>query len=213
LGPSLDDLVAADRYGLGRLKSACAQAINSGRSPPAERTPRSSLSLSLPAAEVESGVAVTPASAPRVLEVADLLFAPQLRERAMDAVLTSLPVSSLTPAYRALERRSPRLLADVVRRARDRRRAHVDADPRGLGVRGVGIEEAGAGDAGADTDDDDDEPLTTERVPWAALAALAVFVAVFSTVSMYNTAMSRAVPAVNAIVLLGAVVLGVKSLL
>ena len=172
----LQDLVAADRFGIDHLKALC-----------------------------ESCIALSVDNAPRVLELADLVSAPRLREAALTFMVRRLPAVSASPAWEVLARRNPALVDELLERVQRRNDAYY-------GVLASAGAAAALGNADGDDGDTKADELTQEPFPWKQVVMLLLLAVLYRAVAHHNTAMTNFVPAINVVVLLGTLVYAMYSI-
>lgn len=170
----LQDLLLADRYSLQRMKSAC-----------------------------ESCIGLTYRNACKVLEIADLVSAPRLRERALSFITSHVAQVAASPAFVHLQREAPQLLVEVQARIRQRNTTYV-APPAPLKT---------ALQAAAEKEQEEqDELFSVQPLPWWVLLAVVCLGVLYSYVAVFNTSFGFVVPALNVVVLLGAVAAALRSM-
>jgi alpha-tubulin suppressor-like RCC1 family protein len=197
--PSLD-LVTADRYGCVRQRSLAA-----------------------------SLVPVGPASAARSLEVADAVGEAGLRERALICLLQHLESAASVPAFEALRSRNPDLMSEIERRLLERDsaffRRYKHASTAMTVVEGALPTVAEHSDVDTEDEAEEEEPerpdpaaalddaFPTEPFPWGMFVLLIVLMGTFVMLSRLNVSVGWAVPAINAVVLVGVLVYTFRTVL
>lgn len=167
----LRDLVAADRYAFKDWRSV-----------------------------LQSMVQLEDATAAQVLEISDAIQAAALRERALQFILARIASVSVTPAFKRMSQRAPRLVHALAARIR----LHTSSVSHALVAQSVARRKQ------RELDEESEQPPA--KFPWLSMAVLLGLLAVFSVMRTLTVSTSYVVPAVNVVALAGMLVFGVTAL-
>lgn len=137
-------------------------------------------------------------NASRALEVADMVDAPLLRERALAIFLEDPETAANTRAGQRLQKDHPELMNTIVKRLSHRNRT-------------VGTFVALAQQAAQDAEKDDAFGAG-ETIPWWQLIGGLLLMAAYSVFAKYNTSDGVVVPFVNVVTVIAGVTWGIYSL-